>query len=189
MDVVVTLPLGGLPRWIAEGDAVGEEESGDEWDWYCWGRIPPMKPGDKVYVVHNRALRGYAPLVRIQRYGHGSFSFVRKGGAVAVTIAEEIPGFRGWRERWWKREDEIPFPDWQDPEACIGWMRPPKKGEKPRTRAEMYTASEAWVRWEEAKAHEPVVTNASIGGLWEIEEADERTRVIEAEENRRHGRI
>ncbi len=37
----------------------------------------------------------------------------RRGGAVAVTIAEPTPGFRGWRERWWGREAEQPFQDWQ----------------------------------------------------------------------------
>lgn len=37
----------------------------------------------------------------------------RQGGAVAVTIKEPIPGFRGLRVRWWPREAEHPFPDWK----------------------------------------------------------------------------
>ena len=33
MDVVVTVPLSfGLDTWIAEGDAAGEEWSGEEWE-------------------------------------------------------------------------------------------------------------------------------------------------------------
>jgi hypothetical protein len=32
-----------------------------------------------------------------------------------MTIPEYIRGFRGWRQRWWERESEIPFPDWQTP--------------------------------------------------------------------------
>jgi hypothetical protein len=34
-------------------------------------------------------------------------------GAVAVTIPERIHGFRGYRQRWWPREAEQPFPDWR----------------------------------------------------------------------------
>lgn len=192
-DVVVTVPRSfGLDRWIDEGDAAGDPPSRwqQEWDFYLGGTRPNIKKGERVYVVYNGALRGYAPLVRIDTdpYERWRFSLVRHAGAVAVTVPWEIKGFRGWRYRDWSYSDEIPFPDWKDPEACIGWMRPPKKQEKPHTRQEQYKASEAWVRWEEAKAHEPVVTSASLDGLWMIEEADERTRAIEAEENRRHGR-
>ena len=39
----------------------------------------------------------------------------RRGGAVACTIDEPIPGFRGLRKRWWRIEDERPFPDWRTP--------------------------------------------------------------------------
>jgi hypothetical protein len=42
------------------------------------------------------------------------WSLVRKGGAVAVTIPEQIRGFRGWRVRWWDRTDEQPFSAWQE---------------------------------------------------------------------------
>jgi hypothetical protein len=31
-----------------------------------------------------------------------------------VTIADPIRGFQGWRNRWWDRADELPFPNWQD---------------------------------------------------------------------------
>jgi hypothetical protein len=73
-----------------------------------------MQPGDRVYVCYKGKLRGYAPLVRIAR-GPRGYSLVRRGDAVAVTIPEYIRGFRGWRQRWWERESEIPFPDWQTP--------------------------------------------------------------------------
>lgn len=123
MDVCVTVPLTfGLDRWIAEGDAAGEPSSGEEWDFYLGGPVPTIRSGERVYVVYNRALRGYAPLARIARgeaggLMRGSFSLVRRGDAVAVTIPEAIPGFRGWRYRWWDRAAEVPFPDWQNPEA------------------------------------------------------------------------
>ena len=130
MDVVVTVPknfkwpaapgLKGLAAWIAEGDAAGEPETGVQWDFSTWGFFPKIEPGERVYVVCEDRLRGYAPLVRVEmdfedggEWGVGYLHFIRKGGAVAVTIPGRIVGFRGWRYRWWKREDEVKFPDWK----------------------------------------------------------------------------
>lgn len=121
-DVVVTVPknfeyagLVGIAAWVKEGDAAGTEWSGEEWHFYLGGPRPQIKPGDRVYVVHNGKLRGYAPLVRLESYHSGGYALVRHGGAVAVTVDETIVGFRGFRYRWWKYEDEKPFPDWQTP--------------------------------------------------------------------------
>src|SRR5579859_1110492 len=115
MDVVVTVPKSfGLDRWIAEGDAAGQPWSGEEWHFYLGGHPPRIQPGERVYVVFNGRLRGFAPLVRIERQVY-RFSLVRHGDAQAVTIAEPIPGFRGFRYRWWKLSDEMPFQDWQKP--------------------------------------------------------------------------
>jgi len=117
-DVVVTVPKRfGLDTWIAEGDPAGQEWSGEEWHFYLYGALPSIRPGERVYVVYNGALRGYAPLVRIDRFSGGHFGLVRHGDAVAVTIPEYIRGFRGWRYRWWEYEVEAPFPDWQNAEA------------------------------------------------------------------------
>lgn len=44
----------------------------------------------------------------------GGGAIVRKGNAVACTIDEPIPGFRGLRKRWWSRDIEKPFPNWKD---------------------------------------------------------------------------
>ena len=57
---------------------------------------------------------------------------MRHGDAHACTVPFEIKGFRGWRYRFWNYEEEIPFQEWQDPEACIGWMRQPKPQKVPR---------------------------------------------------------
>jgi hypothetical protein len=108
--------------WDAAGDPPARWQQ--EWDFYLGGARPAIKPGARVYMVYNGALRGYAPLVRIDSQGGWRFSLVRHGGAVAVTIPEFIQGFRGWRYRWWDRSIEVPFPDWQNPEACIGFTRP-----------------------------------------------------------------
>ena len=117
-DVVVTVPKWfGLDTWIAEGDAAGEPESGQEWDFYCGGALPDIDPGERVYVVFNNAIRGYAPLVHLQEIDYRRFSFVRRGRAIAVTIPEVVRGFQGWRYRWWDTAIEQPFPDWKNPTA------------------------------------------------------------------------
>ncbi len=114
-DVVVTVPQSfGLDAWIAEGDLPGQLWSGEEWHFYLGGHWPNIQPGDRVYVVYKDKLRGYAPLVRIERNGRG-YALVRHNGAEAVTIDELIRGFRGFRYRWWDRADEKPFPDWMKP--------------------------------------------------------------------------
>lgn len=113
-DVVVTVPLRfGLDTWIAEGDSVGAEWSGNEWHFYLGGHPPRIEPGERVYVTYNGVLRGYAPLVRVERTPRG-FALVRRGGAVAVTIPGAVPGFRGCRYRWWDTTIERPFPEWRE---------------------------------------------------------------------------
>src|SRR4051812_42116353 len=117
MDVVVTVPqnfryggLKGLPAWISEGDAAGEPWSGEHWHFYLGGYPPKdLKEGERVYVVYNGKLRGYAPLVRIEENmveyveriqpspEPRGYALVRYGGAVAVTIDPPIRGFQGFR--------------------------------------------------------------------------------------------
>jgi len=127
--MVVTVPMSfthecapglkGLDAWIAEGDAAGDPETGIEWWFTTWGLRPACIPGDRLYIVCEDRLRGYAPIVRVMfgesrwRNGSAPIAFIRKGGAVAVTIPEKIRGFRGWRPRWWDRDTEVPFPDWK----------------------------------------------------------------------------
>lgn len=121
-DVVVTVPKTfyfqgktGLAAWVAEGDLPDEEWSGNDSHFYMGGSAPNINPGERVYIVCEGKLRGYAPLVRIERTGSYSFALVRRGGAVAVTISEPIRGFQGFRYVWWKREEEKPFPNWMKP--------------------------------------------------------------------------
>jgi hypothetical protein len=120
-DCVVTVPKTfwfngkeGLAAWVDEGDLPGEPWSGNDSHFYLGGSVPNVKPGDRVYVVCEGKLRGYAPLVRVERDGN-RFALVRRGGAVAVTIDEPVRGFQGVRYRWWNYEAERPFPDWQTP--------------------------------------------------------------------------
>lgn len=117
MDIVVTVPMSfGLDHWIGEGDAAGESWSGEYWEFGIGGSKPDIQPGERVYVVYNRKLRGYAPLVSLEWSARERRGYlVRAGGAVAVTIAEPIIGFRGWRRRWWDTALEVPFPDWKTP--------------------------------------------------------------------------
>lgn len=113
MDVVVTVPKHFWLDWIDEGDAVDEPASGEEWGFFLGGHAPRIEPGERVYVVAHGRLRGFAPLTRIFVPEPGRFCLCRRDSAEAVTIHEPIGGFRGWRERWWKREDEVPFPQWK----------------------------------------------------------------------------
>lgn len=122
-DVVVTVPMRLWGPWIEEGDPVGAPASGEEWGFYLRQPPPRMEPGDRVYVVAHGQLRGYAPLVRIAQHD-GATVLVRQGGAVAVTIDEQIKGFRGYRYRWWPRELERAFPTWRTAGVPIpNWTR------------------------------------------------------------------
>jgi len=115
MDVVVTLPKSfGMKNWIEEGDLPGEQWSGDEWHFYLGGPVPKINPGEKVYVCYNGKLRGFSKLVRVERSNRG-YALVRHNDSEAVTIDQHIPGFRGFRYRWWSPEIEKPFPDWMIP--------------------------------------------------------------------------
>ena len=111
-DVVVTVPSRLWEAWLAEGDLPGEPWSGQESYFYLGGHWPNIASGERVYIVARGRLRGYAPLVRIEGAEVDGYYLVRHGGAVACTIPERIVGFRGFRYRWWKREDEKPFLNW-----------------------------------------------------------------------------
>lgn len=123
-DLVVTIPknythpdaLGkqGLAAWIAEGDAAGDPWSGTEWGLWVMGPRPNVGPDDRVYIVCEDRLRGYTPMIRLER-GHPGWELIRGDGAVAVTIPNHVGDFRGWRYRWWRSELETAFPDWKTP--------------------------------------------------------------------------
>lgn len=111
-DLVVTCPKDFFVEWIAEGDAAGEPNTGEEWGWFMGGTKPDVAPGDRLYVVAWGQLRGYAPVTRLERVGE-QWVICRRGDAVAVTIPMPIKGFQGWRRRFWDRELERPFPNWK----------------------------------------------------------------------------
>jgi hypothetical protein len=114
-DLVGTCPKDFWEEWIAEGDAAGDPETGEEWGWYTSHRLAAsVKPGDRFYVVAHGKLRGWATVTRLDRTADGEqWIICRRGGAVACTIDEPIPGFRGLRLRWWSRDLEKPFEDWK----------------------------------------------------------------------------
>ena len=115
-DVVVTVPKSfGLQKWVEEGDAAGEPWTGQYWAFYL-ATVPKIDPGERVYVVCDGRLRGWAPLVQVETRNlsrRAGCALIRGGGAVAVTIAEKIIGFRGFRYRWWERSVEKPFDSWK----------------------------------------------------------------------------
>lgn len=138
MDVVVTVPKELWSEWLCEGDLAADNACREPVEWegeFEYGfnigkRRPDIVPGDRVYVVAHGHLRGYAPLVEVEPYstrfgGDGrGYALVRRGGAVACTLPGPagtshpaglaiVKGFRGFRYRWWRYEDEIPFPAWR----------------------------------------------------------------------------
>lgn len=124
MDIVVTVPKTftyssapgkkGLAAWIAEGDPAGHPWSGTLWGFTCrGGGRPKIEPKERVYIVCENRLRGFAPLVyMIYESRTRAVEFVRGGDAVALTIPKPIRGFQGWRYRWWDYTDEVPFLEW-----------------------------------------------------------------------------
>jgi hypothetical protein len=117
-DIVVTVPKALWQAWLAEGDLPGQPAVHRSHFWIAKAPLPECVPGDRVYIVSHGRLRGYAPLVSIEQacsLRPERACLMREGGAVAVTIAMPIRGFQGWRYvgDWWKREDEIPFPEWK----------------------------------------------------------------------------
>ena len=118
MDVCVTIPKSfGLQTWIDEGDPAGEPWSGEYWAYYLQS-VPKIEPGERVYVVYNRRVRGYAPLIQCKTSGlqrKAACALIRGGGAVAVTIPDVVIGFLGFRYRWWSRDIEVPFENWRIP--------------------------------------------------------------------------
>lgn len=121
-DVVVTVPRAMWWEWLAEGDLPGETPTDATYHYFLSGPVPDIKPGERVYIVAHNRLRGYAPLVRIEYplkpmqefwWPTAKYALVRKGDAVAVTIDEQVRGFRGFKYRWWDTADEQPFPEWQ----------------------------------------------------------------------------
>ena len=108
-DLVGTCPMGSWEEWIAEGDAAGDPETGQEYEWWSGHSfIRLIAPGDRFYIVAHGKLRGWAPVTRVEKG-----CIVRAGGAVACTLPDHIPGFRGLRKRWWPRGAEQSFPDWR----------------------------------------------------------------------------
>lgn len=128
-DIVVTVPKNfrygnapkGLAAWLSEGDAPGEAWSGEFYNFSTWGFCPKLNVGERVYIVCNGQLVGYAPLVEMwfdgERIENGKFrtqaqariELIRGPGAVACTIQQPITGFRGWRYRWWDYGEETPL--------------------------------------------------------------------------------
>lgn len=120
-DLVGTCPKDFWEEWIKEGDAASTNGivypsiTGEEWSWYTKHPLArDINPGDRFYVVAYGKLRGWAPVTRIGIIDYHSYEICRRGNAVACTIMEIIPGFRGLRIRWWNREEEIQFENWKE---------------------------------------------------------------------------
>lgn len=136
-DLVGTCPLDFWQEWIAEGDAAGDPYSGEEWGWFTSHRDAALiRPGDRFYVASHGRIRGYAPVTRVVKRERG-YVICRRGDAVAVTIDETVPGFRGLLARWWEYSAERPFPDWKTAGVMDAGDRRALKREERERRAAM----------------------------------------------------
>ena len=121
MDLVGTCPKSFWEEWLTEGDCAGDPPGETLYCWRTRARMVVLiKPGDRFYVVAHGRLRGFAVVHSVESHstdtGVWFESWIyRPGGAVAVTIPENIVGFRGLRQRWWSRGIERPFPEWKTP--------------------------------------------------------------------------
>jgi len=70
----------------------------------------------------------------------GRWAIGRKGGAVAVTIPDQIRGFRGFRPPWWDREQERPFPGWIETDLWLNRAKAKAKRETAKARAAVPTS-------------------------------------------------
>lgn len=68
-DVVVTVPKGIWFDWIAEGDAVGEPPTGEEWGFYTAGGTPDIGPTQTPEQVEARSVREGAMLLKAPTAG------------------------------------------------------------------------------------------------------------------------
>jgi|TARA_Y100000310_G_scaffold232088_1_gene234833 hypothetical protein len=102
--------------WIAEGDAAGDPETGEEWGWWTKDHLArKIEPGERFYIVAHGRLRGWAPVTRVVQLDANLYAICREGNAVACTIDQPIRGFRGLRRRWWSYAAERAFPTWKTP--------------------------------------------------------------------------
>ncbi len=127
-DLVVSVPRARWREWLSEGSLAGERATGTYG--FALGRCerPPVEPGDRIYICAWDRIRGYAPLERLDQDENG-YTLIRAGDAVAMTIPGPVRGFPGWKVRWWPRDTEVPFPEWQTENVAA-----PDQKEKPQPR-------------------------------------------------------
>lgn len=132
MDILINIPPHRWADWLAEGDLAGAVWSGREHMLEILMQ-PTIEPGERVYIMQGGIVRGWAPLLRMERtYSMGRWmtQIIRGGGAQAVTAMclwpdlclcpilwrgphPKILTVRVMAYRSWDRIDEWRFPDWQ----------------------------------------------------------------------------
>jgi len=105
-DVVVTIPRAGWPGFISHSIAAHCPRT---YDFY--GERPPLIEGDWLFFLAHRRIRCAIAVYRVVPMG----PLTRALGAFrpAVTIAERVDGFPGWRRAWFTMRELVEFPEWQ----------------------------------------------------------------------------
>lgn len=88
-DVVVTVPKDRWATWLAEGDLPGQAAEYES-HFMLGGPLPAIQRGERVWIVAYGRVRGFAPLVRVERscsLDPSRGCLLRAGGAEARTVA------------------------------------------------------------------------------------------------------
>lgn len=106
-DIVVTVPR---ESWAAFVAARGDARRGTLIP-FQFAEHPPASAGDTIYFAAHGRLRLKAQVESV-------FPWRGATGVLAsliapVTICLAVPGFPGWRKRWWSAVDEQPFDAWR----------------------------------------------------------------------------
>jgi transcriptional regulator with XRE-family HTH domain len=117
-DLVVVVAYNHWAAWLKEGDPAvvppdKPVKTKRRHALYLGTHEPVITPGERVYIVSHGRLRGYAPLIAIEKKGPAYYA-IRGGGAVAVTLPRSLY-LTHPIERTWSLAEEIPFPQWREP--------------------------------------------------------------------------
>ena len=99
-DIVITIPRAAWADWLMQHGA--DDQRGRMRSFHVYDEErghPPCSTGDQLYVVAHGRLRCVLLIEAIMMR--------------PVTLAGYVPGFAGWRRRWWDPQHELPFPAWR----------------------------------------------------------------------------
>lgn len=111
-DIVITIPRETWGDWLAHhgpGLQRGKLRTFHIYD-HARGR-PPSSAGDMLYVAAHGRLRCVFLIEQVHPLRGGWFIWATM--TRSVTLKDHVPGFKGWRRRWWDVAAEEDFDAWR----------------------------------------------------------------------------